>query len=222
MRPVRGLLHAAHCPLFLDGARPGSLAGAEVVAGSEDDLQAGHGVGDVPLIGGHDHGFPLQQTADHALGAPGQQRHVEPDAFLLGGRDELAEGHARFHHGYTPRPVDEHDLLHLAQVDHDGATGARHGVAPEVRGAGAHRHQRGEGLVRRGDQPLDLVGAVGFHHVRRLGLVDEAHVFRVRVQRCCIVADVRTPHYLDQLFFTDHRLFLASFAVTVHRSGCRR
>ena len=71
--PVGRLLHAADRPLFLDGARAGCLPGAEIVAGAEDHLEAGHRVGDVPLILGHDHRLPLEQAADHALGGPRQR-----------------------------------------------------------------------------------------------------------------------------------------------------
>jgi hypothetical protein len=211
VRTVRGFLHAPDGPLFLDGTRAGGLPGAKVLTVAKDHLEAGHGVGDIPLVRGHDHRLTLQQAAHHRLCGPRHERHVEPDALLLDSRYQLAKGDTRLHHGDAACAVDEHDLLHAAQIDDNRATGARHRIAAEVRGTGAHRHERSEAFVGKRNELLDLAGGLRLDHERRPRLVDETHVLRVGVERLLVVGDIRSADYLYQLLFINHRLFLASF-----------
>ena len=83
-----------------------------------------------------------------------------------------------------------------AQVEHHGAGHARHGVAVEVRAAGADRHQRRRRLVGPGDDLLDLFRRAGPDDGPRRQARDEALVLRVlfearRVGRDVVAADER-------------------------------
>ncbi len=157
-------LHAAGLPLGFQRLGAGAgLAGEHGLAVAPHHAAAAQRLGQVEVVARDQRRLPLEQARDHGLVRPRAERRRDAHA-LLGQRGlELRVRDARLDDDHAVAPVDAQDAVHPAQVEHDGAGHARHGVAVEVRRAGADRHQRRRRLVGPGDDLLDLFGGAGPH-----------------------------------------------------------
>ena len=196
-RPLGVGLHAAGLPLRLQRLGAGAgLAGEHGLAVPPHHAAAAQRLGQVEVVARDQRRLALEQARDHGLVRPRVQRRRDAHA-LLGQRGlQLRVRDARLDDDHAVAPVDAQDLVHPAQVEHHRARHARHGVAVEVRPAGADRHQRRRRLVGPGDDLLDLLGGAGPDDGPRRQARDEALVLRElfearRVGRDVVAADER-------------------------------
>ena len=202
-RPLGVGLHEAALPLGLERQRSCTgLAGEHDVAVAPHDAAAAQRLGQVEVVARDQRRLALEQARDHGLVRARVQRRRDAHA-VLGERGlELRVRDARLDDDHAVAPVDAQDLVHAAQVEHHGAGHARHGVAVEVRAAGADRHQRRRRLVGPGDDLLDLFRRAGPDDGPRRQARDEALVLRElletrRVGRDVVAADERGEPFDD-------------------------
>ena len=100
------------------GARQGTHAGAQQVAGGQHHLHAALIVKAVPPVGGGVGAAVVQGVADDA--APGRVHHLhgQPIALLLNVAEQVEQGHARFNDGVVLLVVDLDDAVHALEVQH--------------------------------------------------------------------------------------------------------
>ena len=122
----------------------------------------------------------LEQAGDHRLVRARVQRRRDAHALLRKSGLQLRVRHAGLDDGHAVAPVHAQHLVQAAQVEHHGAGHARHGVAVEVRGAGAHSDERRSGLVGPQHQLLDFVNIARTGNRPRRERRDETLVFGIR------------------------------------------
>ena len=185
-------------PLLLQSAGAGGRPSPEDIPRAIDHFRAGHRVGDVPVVFGHDHRLPLQEASDHRFGGARKKRQVQAKSGFTRGRDQVAEGDSRLDHSDAVLEVEPHDPIHPAQVDDDRSPDTGDGVAPEVGPPRADGDQRSSRRIGPLDYLLYLVRIFGSHHTARRDGMDETLVRRVFTEGCRCVGHIVGTDYVGQ------------------------